>query len=203
MLYALDLAGIVVFAISGALVAGRKRMDFFGVVVLAVVTAVGGGTLRDLLLGTRPVFWVADPTSILVAVAAAAGTVAGARLLQRTMTLLLVADAFGLALFTVLGTEKALAYGAPPVIAVMLGMMSGTAGGMVRDVLCGEIPLILRKEIYATAALLSGVSFVLLSRFGAGELPAVFGAVVPGLALRLAAIRWQLSLPVFDTAQRR
>lgn len=201
MLHLLDLAGIVVFAISGALVAGRKRMDFFGVMVLAVVTAVGGGTLRDLLLGIRPVFWVADPTPILAAVAAAAVTVGAARLLQRTMTVLLVADAFGLALFTVLGTEKALACGAPPVIAVLLGTMSGTAGGMARDVLCGEIPLILRKEIYATAALVSGASFALLSRAGAGELWAVFGGVAPGLVLRLAAIRWQLGLPVFDAAK--
>lgn len=203
MLHVLDLLGAAVFAVSGALMAGRKRMDLFGVVVLAVVTAVGGGTTRDLLLGIRPIFWIADPTYVLVAVAAAFGTMLGERLLRQARPALLVADAVGLALATVLGTERALASGVHGMIAVIMGMLSGIAGGLVRDVLCGETPLILRREIYATAALASAAVLVGLSALGIASRGSVIAAILVGLGLRLAAIRWQLSLPVFVAADGR
>jgi uncharacterized membrane protein YeiH len=205
MLYALDLFGVVVFAIAGVLVAARKQMDVFGLVVVALVTALGGGTLRDLCLGARPVFWATDPTYVLVATAAALGTFGAERAAHAWgaaasragghLRALLVADAFGLAIFTVIGTEKALQAEVSPAIAAILGTMTGVAGGMVRDVLCGEIPLILRKEIYATASLLGAAILVALCHLGLHRNLAILLAVAAVLVLRLAAIRWRLALP--------
>jgi uncharacterized membrane protein YeiH len=196
MIYLLDLFGVAVFAISGSLAAGRKRMDLFGVCVLGFVTAVGGGTLRDLLLGVRPVFWITDPTYVYVVVAAAGVTFIGAGLHKPSSRLLPVADAIGLAMFCVIGADKALHMGVQPVIAVIMGIMTGVAGGMIRDVLTGEVPLILRREIYATAALCGAAAFVLLSGVSEDRTVNTFAAAALALALRLAAIRWELSLPV-------
>ena len=193
----LSTVGVAVFAASGALVAGRKRLDLFGVIVLAVVTAVGGGTLRDLLLGAD-VFWIVDPTPVYVAIGAALTTVVVARWLPRRRPVLLVADAFGMSLFAVLGAEKAVDAGTGPFVAVVLGAMSGAAGGLVRDMLSGEVPLVLRSEIYATAALLAGATFVGGKALGLSDVAALLGGVAAGFALRLAAICWSLSLPVFS-----
>jgi len=201
MIYILDLFGVVVFAVAGSLAAGRKHMDLFGVVILALVTALGGGTLRDLTLGISPVFWASDPLYILVAVAAAILTFILARSFDLPNRLLLIADAFGLAIFTVIGVRKALGVGVHPGIAVMMGVMTGVAGGMIRDVLSGEIPLILRREIYATASLCGAGAFVgLLHVFPETPLSTI-AAVGVILCVRLAAIRWNVSLPVF--ARRR
>jgi uncharacterized membrane protein YeiH len=186
-----------VFAASGALLAGRKRLDLFGVVVIGLVTAVGGGTLRDLLLGATPVFWVRNPRYVGVAVAAVVAVLVGARWLGRRRSALLVADACGLALFSVLGAREAIGAGAPPAIAVAMGVMTGVAGGLMRDVLCGEIPLILRREVYATAALAAAGVFVGLTALGVGADAPLWGGILAGLGLRLAAIRWGFSLPIF------
>ncbi len=185
------------FAASGALLAGRKRLDLFGVVVIGLVTAVGGGTLRDLLLGATPVFWVRHPTYVAVAVLAVVVVLVGARWLGRRRGPLLVADACGLALFSVLGAREALAAGASPAIAVAMGVMTGVAGGLMRDVLCGEMPLILRQEVYATAALTAAGVFVGLTALGVGGDAPLWGGILAGLGLRLAAIRWGFSLPIF------
>jgi len=197
----LDLAGVAVFAISGALAAGRKRMDLFGVVVLACVTALGGGTARDLTLGAYPVFWVADPRYVFVAVAGAIVTFVAVRRWRLPQGLLLLADAFGLALFTVIGAERALAHGASGPVAVIMAVVTGVVGGMLRDVLVREIPFICRSELYATASLCGAVVFV---AFAQGPPPlglAVAASFVVTLGLRLAAIRWGLSLPSWP--QRR
>jgi uncharacterized membrane protein YeiH len=198
MIYVLDLFGTAVFAISGALAAGRKRMDLFGVCVLALVTAVGGGTLRDVLLGVRPIFWVSDQTYLYVSLAAAIVTFAGARRQLVPARLLLVADALGLAVFTVIGAKKALLLGHTWLIATVMGMMTGVVGGMIRDLLRGEIPLILRAEIYATASLCGAVGFVVL--YDSFDLPFAATPVSIGitLLLRIAALKWRLSLPLFD-----
>ena len=197
LVYWLDLAGVAVFAISGALAAGRKRMDIFGVVVLGLVTAVGGGTLRDLLLD-QPVFWIVDPASIVVASLAAVGTIATLGRVGRWPRTLLVADAIGMSLFAVLGAQAALKSGAHGVIAVVMGMMSGVAGGIIRDLLSGEVPLILRREIYATAALLGAGVLVLLRLAGVtGWVPVVVGFLA-ALVLRAAAVIRKLALPVFQ-----
>jgi len=196
-LYLLDLFGTAVFAITGALVAGRKELDLFGVVVLALVTALGGGTVRDLVLGARPVFWIQDSTYILLAALPALLTVPLARLGRRPRGLLRTADAFGLALFTVIGAQKALSMGTTPGIAIMMGVMTGVVGGMIRDILSGEIPLILRREVYATASLCGAVVYVLLQRWWPGHPTDLVMAMAVTLALRLSAIRWNLALPVF------
>jgi len=201
MIYMLDLFGVFVFAVSGALAAGRKRMDLFGVVVIAVVTALGGGTLRDLVLGAQPVFWITDHKYILVAAAAALLTFVLARRRKPPYKLLLIADAFGLAIFTIIGTEKALSLGTTRIIAILMGMMTGVVGGMVRDILSGEIPLVLRREIYATASLCGAATFVGLGLVCHNRDICIFAAVVMTLALRLAAIKWDLSLPTFTSRE--
>ncbi|NIP24484.1 MAG: trimeric intracellular cation channel family protein [Phycisphaerae bacterium] len=196
LLHILDIFGVAVFAISGALAAGKKRMDLFGVVVLAAVTALGGGTLRDMILDSGPVFWVTDPTYLIVAVGAAVATFVTVRLFKLPNMLLAIADALGLAVFTVLGTEKALALDMPVTIAVVMGVMSGVVGGMIRDVLSGEIPLILRKEIYATASLCGAIVLTLtITKIQIREL-AVIASIIVTLGLRLSAIKWKISLPL-------
>jgi uncharacterized membrane protein YeiH len=197
VLYYLDLFGIAVFAATGALAAGRKNLDLFGVLVLALVTAIGGGTLRDMALGATPVFWITDSTYIAVATVAAVLTVLCARHARLPRRLLPVADAVGLATFTVLGTDKALKLGVSEEIAIIMGVMSGVVGGMLRDVLVGEVPLVLRREIYATACIAGAGAFILANRLLADPaLASALGAFVV-LGLRLAAIHWNLSLPVF------
>lgn len=197
MIYWLDLFGIAVFACSGALAAGQKRMDLFGVVVLAFVTAVGGGTLRDLVIGNAPVFWVRDPVYVWVALGAGLLTFLAAHLHRFSADTLVIADALGLAVFSVLGTRVGVAQVGPGIIAAMTGVMSGVVGGIVRDVLVNRVPLVLRREIYASAALLGAIALQLLDAAGlATPYPALLaGALV--LALRLAAVRWQLHLPAF------
>lgn len=200
VIYALDLFGVAVFAVTGSLAAGRKRMDIFGALVVALATALGGGTFRDLILGAHPVFWIADPTYIVVVAAASMLTFAAARRLGPLGSLnraLQIADAFGLAVFTVIGARKALSLDVAPLISVIMGVMTGVAGGMVRDILSGDIPLVLRAEIYATASLCGAVAFVLLVPALPSERAALIAGAGVTLALRLAAIRWKLSLPVF------
>ena len=197
LLYVMDLFGVAVFAITGSLAAGKKRMDLFGVVVLATVTALGGGTLRDLVLGASPVFWVSAPIYLLVAVATAIVTFFLVRFCGLPLKLLSVADAFGLAVFTVLGTQKALGMSISPGIAVVMGIMTGVVGGIIRDILSGEIPLILRREIYATASLCGAVTFCLVSVYLKNQALAAIASVIVTLGLRLSAIKWEMSLPLY------
>jgi len=202
LIYWLDLFGVAVFALSGALMAGRYQLDPFGVVVLASVTAVGGGTIRDVILGLD-VFWVKDVSYMSVIVLTALLTIVLVRQPSRIpRRFLLISDAFGLALFAVLGTQKALSADAPVMIAIVMGIITGVAGGMIRDVLCNVIPLILRQEIYATAALLGGATFCLLTAFNIDVQVAMIIAITSSLVLRLSAIYWQLSLPAFEIIER-
>lgn len=196
MIYALDLFGTGVFAVTGALAAVRKRMDIFGVAVVAMVTAIGGGTLRDLMLGRTPVFWVHDPWYIIVILAAAAATFAWAWIVHHYMGQLLVADALGLAVFTVIGSQVALAEQGSALVAIMMGVMTGAVGGIIRDVLCNEVPLILRKEIYATASLAGAIIYVAGARLKMDPDVIVPLAIAVVFLTRLAAIKWRLSLPV-------
>jgi len=197
VIYLLDLFGVAVFAVSGALVAGRKRMDVFGIVVVAIVTAIGGGTIRDLVLGLSPVFWVRDPAYVITATVAALATFVGVRLVRFPSRLLPLFDAFGLAFATIIGCQRARTFGAPEVTIVLMGVLTGVAGGIVRDLLCGEMPLILHREIYATASLLGGVAFVALRYGGLEQGASAILAAGVVLAVRLAAIKWNLTLPVF------
>lgn len=194
MIAFLNLLGVAVFAVAGALAAVRRGLDVFGVGMIAIVTAIGGGTLRDLLLGVAPVGWVREPDALLVASAAGLVTFFWVRHRPMPERLLNLADAAGLALFTGLGCAKAQASGAHPLVVPVMGMLTGAAGGVLRDVLCAEVPLIFRREVYATAAILGGCAYVVL--FGiAGADAALLAAVALTLVVRLAAIRWHLNLP--------
>ena len=195
-LYILDLFGVAVFAASGALAAGRKSMDLLGVIVIAAVTAVGGGTLRDLLLDRHPVFWMADPLYLAVILAVAAMTIAYIRWKRPPLKALAVADAFGLGLFTISGAQIAERAGMSALIVTLLATMTAVAGGVLRDVLSAEVPLILRRDIYATAAVAGAVIYLLAKRVYLGEPAAVVIGVVVVVALRLVAIVWGLQLPV-------
>ncbi|TVP46183.1 MAG: trimeric intracellular cation channel family protein [Halomonas sp.] len=198
IVYWLDMAGVIVFALSGVILACRSRMDPIGMLVLAAVTGIGGGTLRDLVLGVRPVFWVTDPTYLWVILATVSVSLVGFHYIHRlSRGFLPVADAFGLALFTVIGTHKALLLGSPGTVAVLMGMMTGVAGGMIRDVLAQRVPMVLREEIYATAAMAGGIVYVALDALNAPLSMAIAGSISVTLGLRLAAIYWHLSLPVF------
>lgn len=199
IIYGLDLFGVAVFAVSGSLAAGRIRMDVFGVIVLGLVTALGGGTLRDVLLDAGPVFWVEDRVYLLVAVTSSLATFVAARLISIPWQGLLISDALGLAVFMAIGTAKALAVTGAPSVAMVMGVMTGVAGGMVRDVLSAEVPLVLRKEIYATAALCGSLVYVILNGLGRSNITCLALAAMTTLAIRLAAIHWNLSLPVFKS----
>ena len=196
--------GTAVFALSGALAAGRHRMDPFGVIVLASVTAVGGGSIRDALIGATPVFWIRDPNYIIVILA----TVLVCLLLVRRPRkvpeyILPVADAFGLALFTVISAEKALNMGLSGMIAVVMGLITGVGGGIIRDLLCRQVPMVLRTEVYATASIIGGIGYTVSLAYGMGEKMALFLAMASALLIRLSAIKWHLSLPAFDLKTKR
>ncbi len=180
----LEWVGVAVFALTGALVAARKQMDPFGFALLGTVTGIGGGTLRDVLLGAAPVPWILDPAPVIICAGVSTIAFFTAHLFQtegRARTLLW-ADALGLALFAVTGTAKALSNGAPTVSAILLGVITATFGGIIRDILAGDVPLVLRRDIYVTAALAGATAFALTTRL----LPAVAAALL-GFAICFGA----------------
>ena len=188
LIYLLELFGVAVFAISGALVAARKDMDPFGVIVIAVVTALGGGTLRDVLLARHPIFWFENVTYLVVTIAAAVFTMIYTRYRTAPLKALLIADAFGLALFTVSGAQIAEQQALPAIIVVLMAAITGTAGGVLRDMLCAEVPLILRRDIYATASLAGAAVYVAGEHWAFGTTAVALAAMVTVFALRMAAI---------------
>ena len=195
----LDLIGIGVFAVSGALAAGRKRLDLLGVFVLASVTAIGGGTVRDLLLDRHPMFWLTDAAYLGVIVVAVAFTFAFVRWRRPPLASLLVADALGLALFSIAGAQIAQTAGLPAVSVVLLGTMTGVGGGVIRDVLSAEIPFVLRSgNLYASAVIAGIAAYLALESTGVARQPASLTGMALIAVLRLAAIRWELKLPVFE-----
>jgi uncharacterized membrane protein YeiH len=197
IIHALDLFGVAVFAISGSLAAGQKKMDIFGVIVLGLVTALGGGTLRDLLLNTGTVFWISSPIYLWVGAVASALTFVVVRHFPLPRRALLLSDAFGLAVFTLIGTQKTLALTDSATLALVMGIMTGVAGGMIRDTLSAEVPLVLRKEIYATASLFGALVYVLMNHFTLPLVASLIASVLTTLSIRLIAIQHGLSLPRF------
>lgn len=199
LVFWLDILGTAVFAVSGVLLAGKLRMDPFGVLVLGVVTAVGGGTIRDMALANGPVFWVKDPTDLVVAMITCVLTLLLVRQPRRPPKWVLpVLDAVGLAVFVGIGVNKAFAAGTGPLVAICMGVITGVGGGIIRDVLAREIPMILRTEIYATACIIGGI--VHATAFYTFHMPlqqAMMLGMIITLAIRLAAIRWHLKLPAF------
>jgi uncharacterized membrane protein YeiH len=197
IVYSLEMLGTAAFAVSGALAASRKNMDIFGFCVLALMPAVGGGTVRDIIIDRSPVFWISDNRYIAVAVIAALVVFFTSYRPGSRRRILVWMDALGLALFAALGTEICLHYGTGPLVAVMLGVTTAVTGGMIRDVICNEIPLILSREIYATAAFITAVCYVLADQAGLGEELSLVTAVVVGFTVRALAIVYNWSLPSF------
>lgn len=197
LLYLLDLAGVLVFAISGALAAGRKNLDWFGVIAIATVTAIGGGTIRDVLLDRHPIFWISDPTYLGVTSLSALGVIALTRQGRRPIhdRALQIADALGLAFFAVGGTQIALSLGYDYGTVIVMAALTGTAGGVVRDLLLNEIPHILRRDIYATAAIAGASLYDLLHWLHVGRNISTVAAMALIVGLRLAAIYGKLNLP--------
>jgi uncharacterized membrane protein YeiH len=195
----LDWLGVIVFAASGGLVASRKNMDIVGFALLASVTAIGGGTIRDVVLGLTPVFWVREPSVLLVSVSVGVVMFFVAHLLQSRMRLLLWLDAIGLAIFCVTGAHTALAAGSGPSIAVAMGVASATFGGIIRDVLGGESPMVLRKEIYVTAALFGALAAMLVTGLQFDLATSLVAGFVTAFAIRAAALHWNLSLPRYES----
>ncbi|MGF1741057.1 TRIC cation channel family protein [Vibrio profundum] len=199
LLYMVDLFGTAVFAVSGVLLAGRLKMDPFGAVVLATVTAIGGGTIRDISLGATPVFWIKDTTYIWDILLTCFLTILLVRRPKRVAWWLLpVCDAIGLAAFVGIGVEKSLMYQHSGLIAIIMGMITGCGGGIIRDVLAREVPMIFRSEIYATACIAGGGVHVAVLALGYDSSSAFLACVMTVLAIRLAAIRWHVSLPAFS-----
>ncbi len=192
---ALDWLGVIVFAISGALVASRKQMDIVGFALLGTVTGIGGGTLRDLLLGQGPVFWVREPAYLIVCVIVSGVVFVTAHIPESRYRVLLWFDALGLALFAVTGAERALMAGSGPVVAVAMGVITATFGGIIRDMLGNESPVVLSREVYVTAALIGASVFIVLSAYGLGRESALGAGLLAGLVVRGMALRWGWSLP--------
>ncbi len=196
LVYIIGMSAVAVSAITGVLEAGRKPIDLFGVVLVALTSALGGGTMRDLLL-ERPVFWVADQTYLVAAIGAGVATFVLVRLARLPVNLFLVPDALGLALFTIIGTQVALGHEVPWFVASFLGVVTGVFGGVLRDILCNEVPLVFTGELYATASWAGAIVFIALLHAG------IAASLASGLAMaaifltRIAAIHWHLTLPSF------
>lgn len=195
------LLAITAEAASGAIMGMRRRMDVFGVCVVGTVTALGGGSIRDMLLGHYPLGWVAHPEYLFFTVGAALSAAYLVRFMHRVRMAFLLLDALGLVAFAIIGCDVAASVGVHPSIVVLMGMVTGICGGLLRDVLCNQVPLVLRRDMYASVALATGTLYVLLQRYGVGHDHATGIALVTGFLFRLASIKWGLALPVFK-AQR-
>lgn len=196
ILYGIGIAGVAAQAAAGVLDAGRKPFDMFGIVVVALAASLGGGSLRDVLLD-RTVFWIADQSYLIAAMIAGLATFLLVRRVRLPARLFLLPDAIGLALFTVSGTQAALAMGAPWLVASLMGVITGVFGGIVRDVLCNEVPLVFNGELYATASWLGALLLLGLMAHGLSPGWAALAGGMTTLLLRLCAIRFRWRLPVF------
>ena len=195
LIYLLDLCAVAVCAITATLEARRRELDLFGVVAIAVIAGIGGGTLRDILLGRLPVYWIHDPIYVVVGMVAGTLTFFLGRRLNPPKNFFLIPDAIGLALFTVIGTSIALKLNTPWLIASLMGVITGVFGGVIRDILCNEIPLIFRTDIYATASLAGSMLLIVLDHFSINHNLALLLSMTCIVAVRLAAIRWHIHLP--------
>lgn len=194
--------GITAEGMTGALAAGRQKMDLFGVSVIACVTAIGGGSIRDMLLGHYPLVWVEKPQFLLLIIGAAIVTVSISFLMQHFRVLFLVLDAIGLSAFAVIGTQIALEMGYGFIIAVVASVLTGVFGGVMRDLLCDRIPLVFQNELYASIALLATTVYFGMMYLGASENVTVIVSVLVAFVVRLLSLWRGWSLPVFDYQER-
>lgn len=195
LIYAIDLIGTFVFAISGVLTATKQKFDVFGAAVIAFVTAVGGGTLRDILIGSTPVGWMLDTNYILIIGITVPISFFFSRHIQKLRKTMFMFDAIGIGLFTILGLEKTLAFGLHPAVAVIMGTVSACFGGVVRDVLCNIVPLIFRGTIYATACWTGAILYLILRKFEFENSVAMIMTIGFIIIIRILAVRQKWSLP--------
>lgn len=191
----IDLLGIAAFSISGVMAAMERRLDIFGVLIIAFVTAIGGGTLRDILLGDVPVSWMRRPEYGAVILVSAGITILFTKALHNFRKTLLLFDSLGLGLFTLLGIQKGIAYDLSPAMCIALGTITGCFGGVIRDILLNSIPLIFQKEVYATACIGGGIIYFILLRPGLPYMLPDIGCIVLIVLIRLLAVRYNWSLP--------
>ncbi len=193
----LDLLGTVAFAISGALAAMNRKMDIFGIFIIAFVTAIGGGTVRDILIGNTPVTWMDNTIYIYVIAVATIVAIIIRKKIDHLKKSLFLFDTIGLGIFTIIGVETGIYNNLSPIISIALGAMTGTFGGVIRDILCNEIPVIFRKEIYATACLIGGLVFIILHELGVErELIYIITSLIV-ISIRLVVVKFKISLPSF------
>lgn len=197
MLHTIFLIALAAEAMTAALAAGRRKMDWLGVCLLACVTALGGGSMRDTLLGHYPLSWVADPFLLFWVLGAALVTIAFARFMAALRWPFLVLDAVGLVVFTVIGCNVAIEMGQSPVIVIVAGMITGVAGGVMRDVLCNDVPLLFGGELYATVSIITGIIYYVGVELGMPLDLSVGIALLVGFPLRMAAILYKIEMPKF------
>lgn len=198
MFHLLDIIGTMAFAMSGALTAMNKKMDPFGVFIIAFVTAVGGGTLRDILIGRTPVGWMLDLKYVYVIIIGFIMAIIFRKKFDRLRTSLFLFDTIGLGVFTLIGLEKGINIGLHPVICVALGTMTACFGGVIRDILCTEIPVIFRREIYATICILGGIIFFILREFNLENDVLYLGTSLVIISVRLMAVKFKWYLPTLE-----
>ncbi|WP_029596757.1 trimeric intracellular cation channel family protein [Flavobacterium sp. ACAM 123] len=198
MFHLLDIIGTIAFALSGALTAMSKKLDLFGVFIIAFVTAVGGGTLRDVMIGTTPVGWMLDLEYVYVICASFGLALLFRKKFEKLRTSLFLFDTIGLGVFTLIGLEKGMNIGLHPIVCIALGTMTACFGGVIRDILCAEIPVIFRKEIYATICILGGVVFFMLRKFNLDNdiLYLITSLVI--ISFRLMAVKFKWYLPTLE-----
>lgn len=193
-MWVIDFLSLIGFSISGATVAARKGFDWFGIAAMAFLTAVGGGTIRDVLIGATP-SWISDPSLCYGTVLGVIITVVFFKFVLKMHKALTLFDAFGISFAAIAGTAKSLEFGASIPAAVILGVVTATLGGVIRDTICNEVPLILQKEIYATACLFGGLLFALLIQYGASEILASWVSIGIIFTLRIVAYKYKIGLP--------
>lgn len=193
--FIIDILGTIAFAISGVLVAMEKKLDLFGIFIIAFVTAVGGGTLRDVLLGSTPVVWLRDPIYSIIILASVIFAILFINQLKYFRTSLFLFDTIGIGLYTMVGIEKGLSADLLPMMCIALGTITASFGGVIRDILCNEIPVIFRKEIYATACIIGGLSYFLIRLLPFDATFAYVAAILVIIGIRLLAVKFHIALP--------
>jgi uncharacterized membrane protein YeiH len=195
LIYILDIIGTFAFAISGALVASNKKFDLFGVIIIAFATAVGGGMMRDVLINAHPINWIGDLNYIWTILAAVVFTFLFKSKIAPLSKTLFLFDTIGIGVFTLLGTQKGLSYDLHPFIAVVMGMVSSVMGGVIRDVLTNKVPLIFKKEIYASACLAGGTVYLITNHFQISENIQYIATITTVIVIRILAVKLHLELP--------